>query len=622
MFCNKCGNKVLVDSDFCINCGERVNTDGKQWNAAEERVNATQPLNISRNVVPSDDSADVNSALRIKEKLFPILVGALIILIIVIILVPTVIMPAISGKPSNSNNAEANNSSNPSISDNDNGSDGGDNGSDGGGGDSFREKGGGNDNYDDKSNNKNNSSGTKGMSSQDSARLFAAFPDEESSLGDSSSPSTQNNTENSTAPFESPEEIEFFSVDSYIGRKYTDVERELQRENIRSTETRVFNDYDEGLIISQSQPRGAKLSNDGASVISFEVSDGPHRILLPNYANIGYRDAEADLRLKGLKTEIVDAESETVVKGNVIRTEPTAGTEVEEGRRIIVFRSLGQEEVQKARVPSLLGMNYAEAKETLDSRGFNIGLTFPDSDLNSGYIVIRQSLLGTLADVGSSIDLWFAPLDMEHDMEPDKEPVVKEDDKSASSPNSLAIYTVKSGDILPRIANRFYGSSRQEYIDLIKHANGLTSDVIYVNQKLTIPPIPSSQDQESTADSPIAESTLQPSPQSSTQPTSAQIPATSTSIPVSSTGQTESSGYIMKTIKLEIPTNMNVEDKIRVLVEVTPSDTGLLHRAINRSIPLASFPYSFDVPVPIGGTMLITIYYNEALVREETISSD
>lgn len=25
IFCSKCGNKVIVDSNFCVNCGSRVN---------------------------------------------------------------------------------------------------------------------------------------------------------------------------------------------------------------------------------------------------------------------------------------------------------------------------------------------------------------------------------------------------------------------------------------------------------------------------------------------------------------------------------------------------------------------------------------------------------------------
>lgn len=51
-------------------------------------------------------------------------------------------------------------------------------------------------------------------------------------------------------------------------------------------------------------------------------------------------------------------------------------------------------------------------------------------------------------------------------------------------------YTVKTGDNLWKIALQFYGSGDQAYIDLIKEANGMTSDFINVDQVLKIPPKP------------------------------------------------------------------------------------------------------------------------------------
>ncbi len=54
--------------------------------------------------------------------------------------------------------------------------------------------------------------------------------------------------------------------------------------------------------------------------------------------------------------------------------------------------------------------------------------------------------------------------------------------KSKSSGSKARTYKVKKGDTLGAIARR-YGTS----VKAIKRANGLKSDMIYVNQKLTIP---------------------------------------------------------------------------------------------------------------------------------------
>ena len=56
--------------------------------------------------------------------------------------------------------------------------------------------------------------------------------------------------------------------------------------------------------------------------------------------------------------------------------------------------------------------------------------------------------------------------------------------------NLPAAYTVKSGDTLFKIASYFYKSGDAYYIQLIKDANGLPSDTLFVDQKLVIPVVP------------------------------------------------------------------------------------------------------------------------------------
>jgi LysM repeat protein len=60
-----------------------------------------------------------------------------------------------------------------------------------------------------------------------------------------------------------------------------------------------------------------------------------------------------------------------------------------------------------------------------------------------------------------------------------------------ATPTSLpAAYTVKSGDTLFKIASYFYKSGDAYYVQLIKDANGLQTDTLFVDQKLVIPVVP------------------------------------------------------------------------------------------------------------------------------------
>ena len=54
-------------------------------------------------------------------------------------------------------------------------------------------------------------------------------------------------------------------------------------------------------------------------------------------------------------------------------------------------------------------------------------------------------------------------------------------------------YTVRSGDTLIRIAQRFYGNANGNLYPLIKERNNMTNDNITIGQKLIIPPKPAEQ---------------------------------------------------------------------------------------------------------------------------------
>jgi len=63
------------------------------------------------------------------------------------------------------------------------------------------------------------------------------------------------------------------------------------------------------------------------------------------------------------------------------------------------------------------------------------------------------------------------------------------------------VYTIKSGDTLTRIAQRFYGNANGKLYTLIKERNGLTSDNIFIGDTLIIPPKPESADGSGQSDS-------------------------------------------------------------------------------------------------------------------------
>ncbi|MGF3056572.1 Stk1 family PASTA domain-containing Ser/Thr kinase [Microbacterium sp. YY-01] len=122
--------------------------------------------------------------------------------------------------------------------------------------------------------------------------------------------------------------------------------------------------------------------------------------------------AEADLLAVDLVAVRIDQTNGEVAKGNVIGSEPGAGTHLEPGQSVTVYVSSGAEMVT---VPSLEGLDEATAREQIEKAGLVVGVVLQrnDPELAKG-TVIRAVIDGVDAvpdsEVvpGSVIDLTVA----------------------------------------------------------------------------------------------------------------------------------------------------------------------------------------------------------------------
>ncbi len=113
---------------------------------------------------------------------------------------------------------------------------------------------------------------------------------------------------------------------------------------------------------------------------------------MPNLVGMSFRNAELELRSKGLKlgdTSYVpdiakNAVKDQLVKGNSIRpnTKIAMGTAVS----LVLGAGIGSEDIP---VPDLFGMPYPEAMTLLEANGIDLGVVLPDIDLRdtvSGFV--------------------------------------------------------------------------------------------------------------------------------------------------------------------------------------------------------------------------------------------
>jgi eukaryotic-like serine/threonine-protein kinase len=145
----------------------------------------------------------------------------------------------------------------------------------------------------------------------------------------------------------------------------------------------------------------------------------PPEIEMPNLIGMSFRNAELELKSRGLKLGDTsykpDIAKNAVLDQLIKRTTVRPGTKITMGTvvSLVLGAGLGNEEMS---VPDLFGMNYAEASALLEANGIMLGSTIPDGniqDTGSSFISAQQPLRynddGSINRIrpGQMIDVWI-----------------------------------------------------------------------------------------------------------------------------------------------------------------------------------------------------------------------
>lgn len=131
-------------------------------------------------------------------------------------------------------------------------------------------------------------------------------------------------------------------------------------------------------VVRTNPSVGSQLQRN--TTVTVTVSTGKEDTQVPRLVNMTPQEASAALAEVGLELEPeVDEEfSDSIEQGRITRHEPAAGANLPKGSRVRVTISRGPEIVD-VRVPSLTGMKWSQARETLESLGFVPKPQFVDS---------------------------------------------------------------------------------------------------------------------------------------------------------------------------------------------------------------------------------------------------
>ncbi len=166
---------------------------------------------------------------------------------------------------------------------------------------------------------------------------------------------------------------EMTAVPNLVGKIYAEVDRKAYP-NIEIVQgDRAFSDeYAEGVIMDQKPKAKEQLPVGGQ--LTVYVSMGPEKDELSPIADLtGMTKDAAQNYLNALKGDLVakfeEVFDDTIKEGQVVKTDPAKGTQLERGQTVTVYLSKGPE-VKKAKVPNVVGKHKDTAVQLLESNGF------------------------------------------------------------------------------------------------------------------------------------------------------------------------------------------------------------------------------------------------------------
>ncbi|MFJ7082278.1 Stk1 family PASTA domain-containing Ser/Thr kinase [Streptomyces griseus] len=159
---------------------------------------------------------------------------------------------------------------------------------------------------------------------------------------------------------------QFTQVPSLLGQTQKTAEQRLSDEGLGLKGVdRVFSDtVERGSVVSSEPASGERIRGNGS--VKLVVSRGPEIVRVPDVVGRSLADARRALKKVGLAPGMVTKEfSEDVARGEVVRTDPRAGTDRNPDTAVALVVSKGA----PVEVPDVSGLSVEDATAELEAEG-------------------------------------------------------------------------------------------------------------------------------------------------------------------------------------------------------------------------------------------------------------
>ncbi len=179
-----------------------------------------------------------------------------------------------------------------------------------------------------------------------------------------------------------------------------------------SDETAYNEEYEEGEIILQDPDAGTTTKEEETEitvVLNSASAEESETMYMPNIIGENYETwAETLSSEYRVVVKYVAQYDDDVAEGNIISTDPVAGTVLEEGDKVTLTYSIGPKEVTVTMV-SLIGMTQSKAESTIEEMGLTVGnVVQVESDETAGTVVAQSVKSGETVTAGTTVDLQIS----------------------------------------------------------------------------------------------------------------------------------------------------------------------------------------------------------------------
>jgi serine/threonine-protein kinase len=199
-------------------------------------------------------------------------------------------------------------------------------------------------------------------------------------------------------------------VPKVTGRSLERAETRLEAEGFKIGETHEVQSEAEPETVLEQDPIPGEVDQDCALLTSFcskpevvlTVSTGPGAGRVPSTAGQQLGKAKAALEKAGFEADVDRVNSDSVAKGLVIHSDPSAGTSLTRGSPVVLTVSSGP---RLARVPVVVGYQVATAEQQIRAAGLEPSVSEAPDVAPEGQVIRQSPSAGGRVEPGSTVSI-------------------------------------------------------------------------------------------------------------------------------------------------------------------------------------------------------------------------